>query len=69
MCPVCLATAALIAGGAAATGKLAARRLKRSAAKQAAGPHSISTLSEEERHGMSPRSDRTSPLNFRKKRP
>jgi len=49
MCPVCITTAVLIAGGVASTGGLAARGLKKSGRKKAADNHSTKTPSGEDR--------------------
>src|SRR5262245_41506946 len=45
MCPVCIATAVLIAGGVASTGGLAAVAMKKFGVKTAADSHSTSTPS------------------------
>ena len=50
MCPVCLATAALIAGSAGSTGGLAAIALRKFGKKNAVDTHRSSTLSKEEDH-------------------
>ena len=51
MCPVCLTTAVLIAGGVASTGGLAAVAIKKFGAKNAAKNHSTLTQSKEDLRG------------------
>jgi len=47
MCPVCIATAVVIAGGVASTGGLAAVAMKKFGVKNAADSHSTPTQSKE----------------------
>lgn len=51
MCPVCLTTAALIAGSVTATGGLVAIALSKFSVKNAADNSSPSTPTKEDRHG------------------
>ena len=51
MCPVCIATAVLIAGSAASGGGLAAVAMKKSRVKGAAASHSTPTQPKEDQHG------------------
>src|SRR5262245_51914451 len=51
MCPVCIATAALIAGGVASMGGLAVAAIKKSGVKNAADNHSTPAQSQEDHHG------------------
>jgi hypothetical protein len=51
MCPVCMATAVLIAGSVTSAGGLAAVAMKKSGVKNAADNHSTPTQSKEDRHG------------------
>ena len=50
MCPVCIATAALIAGGVASTGGLAVLAMKRSGVKNAVDNPSTPSQSKEDHH-------------------
>jgi hypothetical protein len=51
MCPICLTTAALIAGSVISTGGLAAIVVKKFGVKNVANNHSVSRPSEENCHG------------------
>jgi hypothetical protein len=51
MCPVCLATALLIAGGVASTGGLAAIVIKQFGVKNAGDDNPAPIPSEEDQHG------------------
>ena len=52
MCPVCIATAALIAGSLTTSGGLAAIVIRKPGGKNAADKRSISTPSKEDHHGQ-----------------
>jgi hypothetical protein len=51
MCPVCLTTAVLIAGGVTSMGGLAAMAIKKFGVKSAVGNHPSPSLSTEDRYG------------------
>ena len=51
MCPVCIATAALIAGSATSTGGLAAVVIKKLGAKSAVESNPAPTATKEDNHG------------------
>jgi hypothetical protein len=51
MCPVCIATAMLIAGSASSTGGLAAIAIQKFGVKNAVNNHPAPTPSREDRHG------------------
>jgi hypothetical protein len=52
MCPVCLATAALIAGSATSTGGLAAIAIRKFGLNSAVEPQTVSTPAKEDHHGQ-----------------
>ena len=51
MCPMCITTAMLIAGGITSTGGLAAVAMRRFGVKNAAGNHPAPASSQEDHHG------------------
>jgi hypothetical protein len=51
MCPICITTAALIAGGVTSTGGLTAIALKKFGVKSAINNQSVQIPSKEDRHG------------------
>jgi len=51
MCPVCIATAALIAGSATSTGGLAAVVMRKFGVKSAEGSNPAPTVTKEDHHG------------------
>ncbi len=51
MCPLCITTAVLIAGGATSTGGLAAVAIRKFAMKNAADNHPAPTPPKEDHHG------------------
>jgi hypothetical protein len=51
MCPICIATAALIAAGLTSTGGLAAIAIRKFGVKNAADNHPAPTPSTEDHHG------------------
>jgi hypothetical protein len=51
MCPVCIATAVMIAGSATSSGGLAAMAIKKFGVKNAVDNHPVPTPSKEDDHG------------------